>query len=129
MTANQFTNLVYVVSRCGNVSVIDGKTITVKNTINVDSSPWSVSINSSTDRAYVTKQHNNSVVVYNTLSVINGTTNSILNPYNTAALTATVNIHNGQHNYDKALKICKNVLTANFIRNIDPTRKCDQLLS
>ena len=63
MTANQFTNLVYVVSRCGDVSVIDGKTNAVRTTINVDESPWSISVNPLTNRAYVTKQHDNTVAV------------------------------------------------------------------
>ena len=69
---NPTTNMIYVTNFNDNsVSVIDGTTNSVTDTIAVGSGPWSVGVNPTTNKVYVANINDNSV------SVIDGTTNSV----------------------------------------------------
>ncbi len=71
--ANPATNRVYVANQDANtVSVIDGATDTVIDTVNVGSSPACVGVNPATNRIYVANYLGNSV------SVIDGATNAVV---------------------------------------------------
>ena len=71
--AAESTNLAYVTNSDDNtVSVIDGKTNTVTDTIKVGNNPFAVSVNPSTNLVYVTS------AVDNTVSVIDGKMNTLI---------------------------------------------------
>ena len=83
VNANSATNTVYVVNTCGTdpscsgnspgtVTVVNGATNTVTATINVQTFPEFLVINSVTNKIYVTNRNSNSV------SVINGVTNTVI---------------------------------------------------
>ena len=73
ISVNPSANTVYVANSGDNtVSVIDGKTNNVTDTIKVGKNPSAVSVNPSTDVAYVANRGDN------TVSVINGKTNNVI---------------------------------------------------
>ena len=71
VTVNPTTNRVYVINnKSDNVSVIDGNTNQITNTITVGDSPSKVGINPITNRIYVANSDN--------ISIINGETNQVI---------------------------------------------------
>ena len=86
VAVNPKTNRIYVANYGDNtVSVIDGKTNSVVNTVKVGKNPEGVAVNPSTNMIYVTNNRDN------TTSVIDSRTNSVVetikvgsNPYDVA---------------------------------------------
>ncbi len=72
LAVNRVTNKVYTANKIGNsVSVLNGKTGNVEDTIPVGKAPYYVGINEKTNKIYVPNN------IDNTVSVINGTTGTV----------------------------------------------------
>ena len=81
VAVNQATNRIYVANGGGYVTVIDGATNTTTN-VTVGTLPWAVSVNPVTNRIYVANNASN------TISVIDGATNSVFAVVLTRAISA-----------------------------------------
>ena len=74
---NSVTNKLYVANQFSNsISVIDGSTDIIENTIQVDNFPYDLEVNPFNNRIYVTNRESN------TVSVIDGSTNQRLSNIN-----------------------------------------------
>lgn len=63
VAVNPFSNLIYFVDGFNNLTVVDGSTDTVKQTIKVGQDPVAVAVNPTTNKVYVVNQTDNTVSI------------------------------------------------------------------